>query len=141
MRTKYVKKLPVVVVAVALLAFGCGSDDEESSPTSESPPVSLSGTVNDHGTETAGDELAMELDDNYFGPTYVQAKANQSIKLELENEGANIHTFTSETFGVDEEVSPGEKKTVTITAPGQGSVEFHCRFHQAGGMQGALFVR
>lgn len=128
----------VIVLGLGLLAAGCSSSDDESA--SKSPPVSLSGTVNDHGTKTAGDELSMELDDNYFAPTYVEAKASQKITVELENEGSNAHTFTSPTLGVDEEVPPGQKKTVTITAPGAGSAEFHCRFHQAAGMQGALVI-
>ncbi len=127
------------VIAVGLVAVGCGSDKDESS-TPSAPPVSLSGTVNDHGTKTAADELEMELDDNYFAPTYVETKANQTVTLELANEGTNSHTFTSEALGVDEEVPPGQTKTVTITGPSQGSVEFRCRFHQSAGMQGAFFL-
>jgi plastocyanin len=133
------KRLLVMLMVVGLVAVGCGDSDDESA-SEDSPPVSLTGTVNDHGTETAGDTLVMELDDNYFGPTYVRATSDQTIELELENEGANPHTFTSDQLGVNQEVAPGEKATVTVKAPNAGSVEFHCRFHQAGGMQGAIFV-
>ena len=132
------RKLLLMVALVALVGAGCGSDDGDAS--NDAPPVSLAGTTNDHGTETAGEELKMELDDNYFGPTYVRAEAGQRFTVELENEGANVHTFTSPALGIDEEVAAGAKKTVTVTAPAGGSAEFHCRFHQAAGMQGAVFI-
>lgn len=122
----------VVAVAVALLAGACGSDE---------PPVNLPGKTNEHGTKTAGDELEVEADDLYFGPTYISATAGQQFALELHNEGNARHTFTSPALGVDLELEPGGRRTITVKAPASGTAEFHCRFHQIQGMQGAVFVR
>ncbi len=134
------KRLLAVLMVAGLVAVGCSSSDDEESGSSDAPPVSLSGQTNDKGTATAGDDLALELDDNYFEPTFIKARAGQSVSIELENEGSNPHTFTSTALGVDEEVPAGAKKTVTVTAPAAGNAEFQCRFHQAAGMRGAVFL-
>ena len=131
----------VVVLATALALAGCGADPEEEeggAPASGSPPVSLEGTVSDHGTKTASGRMELELDDFYFGPTYIKATPGQRITVVLHNEGDAPHTFTMGT--VDEELQPGAKRTITITAPQTGSVTFTCRFHVLQGMQGAIFV-
>ena len=117
-------------MAVGLVA--CGSDD---------PPVTLEGKTNDHGTKTAADELEVEADDVYFGPTYIRATAGQQFSIQLANEGSARHTFTSPALGVDLELEPGGRRTVTLKAPASGAAPFHCRFHQIEGMQGAVFVR
>jgi plastocyanin len=146
----------------ALVLAACGDDDgadvrESGSPSgsasasgSESgsasgnaggePPVSLEGTVNDHGVaEVEGDELELELDDNYFGPTFVRGTPGQQITVELVNEGNATHTFTSDALGVDEEVGVDDEASVTVTLPDEGAVEFRCRFHETQGMKGAFY--
>lgn len=128
----------MTVALVALMATGCGGGD--GGAKSESPPVSLAGTTNAHGTGVAKEGLEVEADDFYFGPTFVKASANQQFTLKVKNEGKASHTFTSPDLKVDEELAPGAEKTITISAPASGFVEFHCRFHQGQGMQGAIFV-
>lgn len=83
----------------------------------------------------------MELDDFYFGPTFVSASAGQAFTLELKNEGKETHTFTSTALGIDEQLEPGQKRTVRVTAPQSGVALVICRIHQALGMQGAIFVK
>ena len=128
-----------MVVAVALAVAACGDSDE---PTEggASPPVSLAGTTNEHGTKSATAEFELEADDFYFGPTYINANAGQVFTIEVHNEGKVAHTFTSTALGLDQEVQPGEKKTIKLTAPQSGTALFFCRFHQGQGMQGAVFV-
>jgi plastocyanin len=109
-------------------------------------PVKISGTVNVHGTKDVSSkssaELDMELDNFYFGPTFVKAKAGETITLELENEGSAPHTFTSPAFDIDEQLAPGDKKTVEITVPADGGAfRYFCRFHSSSGMQGAVFTK
>lgn len=133
------RRLTVVVAVLALVVGACGGSDD-STGSGGGPPVSLAGTTNDHGTATATAGLAMELDDFYFGPTFVRATAGQSFTVELENEGKEPHTFTSAALGVDELLEPGQKRTVTITAPQSGVALFTCRLHQGLGMQGAVVV-
>jgi plastocyanin len=136
--------LVIGALAAALLA-ACGGDNggttKSATATTGGPPVSLAGTVNDHGTKSlTGGELEMELDDFYFGPTFVKAPGGREVKVELENEGKAPHTFTIDDLGIDEVLQPGAKATVTVKLPAGGTVAFYCRFHKAAGMQGAFAV-
>jgi plastocyanin len=147
------------VVALALVLASCGDDDgadvresggesgsgsgsgSASGSASGEPPVSLEGTVSDHGVgEIENDELELELDDNYFAPTFVRGAPGEQVTVELVNEGNATHTFTSESLGVDEELSGGDSSSVSVTLPEEGAVAFHCRFHEAQGMKGAFFL-
>jgi len=102
--------------------------------------VSLPGKTNDHGTKSPdGNELEVELDDFYFGPTFVKATPGQTLTLHLKNEGSTTHTFTSAALGVDKTLQAGESADVQVTLPQTGATEFHCSFHQSIGMQGAFF--
>jgi plastocyanin len=121
-------------------ASGSGSGSA-SAPAGEAP-VSLPGTVNDHGSGDVGDSgtLDLELDDEYFAPTFVNASAGATIEVTLENEGDQPHTFTIDGTDVDEQVAPGASATVEVTMPDSGSLRYYCRFHVASGMQGAFVV-
>lgn len=130
------RRIVATLAVLALLLTGCGDDDSEDS----APPVSLVGQVNDHGTAKAEDDLQMEADDLYFGPTFIEAEAGQRFSVELHNEGSARHTFTSDDLGVDLELPPGARRTISLRAPETGSASFHCRFHEGQGMKGAVFV-
>jgi plastocyanin len=148
-------------VTTALLAIGlvaCGSDSSGSSSskattttkaasssswTASTGTEKLSGKVNDKGAKSivGQDDLELEADDYYFKPTYVTVSPGQKVKVEIENEGDAAHTFTSSQLGVDQELAPGAKKTVTVSAPmTTGLTEFHCNFHGSMGMRGAFVV-
>jgi plastocyanin len=124
---------------------GSGSGSASGTATSAaagSAPVSLPGTVNDHGTGTVkdGGDLEMELDDFYFGPTFVTGPAGAKVTLNLSNEGQKSHTFTIDSAKIDQQVDPGKKATVQVTLPASGTLAFYCRFHVSGGMQGAFTI-
>jgi plastocyanin len=109
-------------------------------------PVKLEGTVNVHGSKDVSSKssakLDVELDNFYFGPTFVKAKAGEKLTLELENEGSAPHTFTSDVLDVDQQLSPGDKMTIEVTVPSDGNAfRFYCRFHQGSGMQGAIYTK
>ncbi len=127
--------LASLAVVVAVVLTGCGDDDSETAP-----PVSLPGRVNDHGTATAENDMKLEADDSYFAPTFVEAEAGQRFSVELHNEGSSRHTFTSSELGVDVELPPGARRTLSLTAPATGLAEFHCRFHEGQGMKGVVFI-
>lgn len=143
------RKLLVLLSVIAVLGAGCGSDSSDSSqdddlaPSDAAPPVKLTGTTNNHGIEDVtgkGDaEVEVELDDFYFGPTFVKAKAGQSLSFKLENEGSAPHTFTTAS-GIDEQLAPNEAKVVKVTVASSGVLVFYCRFHQSQGMQGAVYL-
>lgn len=139
------RKLVATLLVAVLVLAACGGDDDggtDAAAGSGEPPVQLSGAVNDEGTEEAtGDqaEIEIELDDNYFGPTFVKASPGATVTVRLHNEGDGTHTFTSDTLGVDEELDGGTGSEVDLTLPESGASAFYCRFHQGGGMQGAFF--
>jgi len=126
-------------------AASSASDSGSSTAAVNAPPVSLAGTVNDHGTKdlsgsgTSAD-LSLEIDDNYFSPTFVRVAPGATVHVEIENEGTRQHTFTIDGTSVDTELSPGSKATVDVPVGSSGTVAFYCRFHHNGGMQGALFT-
>jgi len=129
------RRLVVTLSVVALIVVGCGGGG------SSKPPVALAGETNNHGTRTAKNDMTVEADDYYFSPTFITATAGQKFTVQLKNDGTARHTFTSPVNGLDLELAPGATRTVTLTAPPTGSVEFHCRFHQSQGMQGAVYVK
>jgi plastocyanin len=126
---------------IVLVATSCGSGRAPQGTTGRTPPVTLSGTVNDHGTKdlAGATELEVEQDDFYFEPTFVKGAPGATVMVELDNEGTLAHTFTIDALSVDKEVKPGEKAEVAVTLPSSGVVSFYCRFHRDRGMQGAFF--
>ena len=128
----------VLLATVVLAVPACGGSED--STEGGAPPVSVAGTTNDHGTKAATNDLEMEADDFYFGPTFVKATAGQTFSIELRNDGETPHTFTSTALGIDEHIDPHQRKSVTVTAPQSGVALFFCRLHQAQGMQGAVFI-
>jgi len=129
------RRLLATLAVVLLVLGGCADDDGETAP-----PVSLPGRVNDHGTAAAENEMEIEVDDSYFAPTFIEAEAGQRFSVELHNEGSSRHTFSSSELGVDLELPPGARRTVSLTAPATGLAEFHCRFHEGQGMKGTVFI-
>lgn len=143
--TTMIARAGLLVGAIGLFLAGCGSGGTTSttgSGSSTAAPVSLPGKVNQPkiGDATSG-SLALELDDYYFGPSFIKATPGSTVKLMLKNEGKNPHTFTSSALNVDQVVQPGASAEVTVTLPASGATPFHCTFHLGQGMQGAFFSK
>lgn len=134
------RRILLVLAVVVFIAVGCGDDDNDNDASGTD--VTLAGTVNEKRTKAlSGDELELEADNFYFDPTYITATSDAGkIKIDITNEGAAPHTFTSDELGVDQEVQPGEKQEVEVDLTEAGTFEFYCRFHKAGGMRGAIVV-
>jgi plastocyanin len=98
--------------------------------------------ANDHGAADLSGmgETSLELDDFYFEPTVLVGEPEQTINIELENEGQAPHTFTLDDGSVDEELQPGDKVEVDVGFPESGHLRFTCQFHAGDGMMGALSV-
>jgi plastocyanin len=133
---------------VAVLGAACGDSNGGSTSGTGTEgegkaPVTLTSKANNHGAADARSkgEVEVEADDYYFSPTYIHAKAGQAVKVELVNEGKASHTFSTEDGKTDEQLAPGAKKTVTVTAPPNGLLVYFCRFHRGDGMQGAFFLK
>ena len=131
------------MLAGAACSAGTDSVDTGASGASGSAPVSLAGNVSDHGEQQvtgATPSVAMELDDSYFAPTYVQAEPGAVVTVELENEGTKVHTFTLDDHHVDVSVQPGASAKVDVTMPASGSLHYFCQIHSGAGMQGSFVV-
>lgn len=92
------------------------------------------------GTQTVGIDLVNDA----FRPSAIEAMAGQPLVLELSNEGWSRHTFTlpDSEADVDVVLDAGASETITVDLPeGQGEVRFICRFHHAGGMRGQISYR
>ncbi|HEX7097016.1 MAG TPA: cupredoxin domain-containing protein [Acidimicrobiales bacterium] len=130
-------------LVAALVVAGCGDDgDETTTASEEGPPVSLPGEVSDRGSTDLGDatELELDLGDQYFAPTFVNAPGGATVSVTISNSGELPHTFTIDELDIDEQVNAGESATVEVTLPDSGTAVFYCRFHRAAGMQGAFVV-
>lgn len=145
------RRIALVVTVMALtLGAACGDGTGAEDQTVATPPsdygVSPAATgdeaeINDHGTETFTEKdfgVAMELDNFYFEPTYVKSPGGGTATVELHNEGDVQHTFTIDELEVDEELAPGERKTITVEIGTETRYEFYCRFHAPQGMRGAF---
>jgi plastocyanin len=92
------------------------------------------------GASTADLELNNEGSVYYFEPTILKGTPAQKITLQLSNEGSTLHNFTLTDQGVDQDVQPDGKATVTVTFPQSGVLVFFCKYHVARNMRGALEV-
>ena len=98
-----------LVAVLALAAAACGDDTtpgSQSTPTGGNTPAAT--PLTNQGTTDAASmtDFTVELDDNYFKPTFIKVKDGQKLSLELENEGSNPHTFTISGLNIDQEVAP-----------------------------------
>jgi plastocyanin len=142
-------RLPVLILALGMVAAACSSNKSSSttgSPSEEesSGTLTINGeSANDHGTKdfsgkTDGD---VEMDDEfYFEPTVLKGAAGQTLSIKLENGGKLPHNFTLEAQSINQDVQPGQDATVSVTFPQSGVLEFFCRFHRSRGMIGELSV-
>jgi plastocyanin len=137
----------MVLAVAACSSGGSSSSSTTTKATTQTPAalVKLPGKTTNKGTadlstKGAATTTEVEIDDYYFKPTFLKVAPGQKITLELKNEGKATHTFTSTQLGVDKEMPPASKATITVTVPMSGNAMFFCRFHQSLGMQGAFAV-
>jgi plastocyanin len=154
------RTLAIAAVGI-VLAAGCSSKNDAKSTASSTdtgaPAASagssgtsgaaaagkptLEGTVTDKGDgEVKDGKVTLEIDDNYFKPTFVKGKAGESVEIEIESEGSNGHNFSVDSAKIDEAIDPGSKKSVKVSLPSSGSLAFYCKIHKSSGMQGAFFI-
>jgi len=125
-----------LVIALMLVAAGCGGDEEGGTTTVGGKQA------NDHGSEDVSGEgeLDLELDDFYFSPTVLTGSAGEELTLHLENEGSTEHNLSVTEQGIDQDVESDGTADVTITFPDSGTLVFFCKYHENMGMRGALEV-
>ena len=120
-----------LLLLVALLA-GCGSDDNESSGTTEETEASSGATVELVATDFKFDQSTVNVD------------AAGTTTFRLTNDGGTTHGLEIEGQGIEEEaeeIGPGESTEVTVDLKA-GQYEFYCPVsnHRELGMEGTLVV-
>ena len=135
----------LAVASLSLIPIACGGDDD-----------------NDEGAEATQIEATME--EFHFTPVEWTVPAGEEVTIELTNDGTVVHEWVILQQGVtitaeaelpeteeelladfvywEDEVKPGETKTVTFTAPEAGSYQVICAIagHFGAGMTGTLTV-
>jgi plastocyanin len=96
------------VIVGALLLGACGEDD---------------------GGGDSGDAVELVAQDFSFDPTTLDLPAGEEVTVSLVNEDDAEHSFTVDDLDVETEAEGGESSEVTFTAPDEGTVEFHCKYH------------
>jgi plastocyanin len=90
----------------------------------------LSAVVTLTGKSTADSSKAgarVAMADFKFSPEDVQVKAGTVVLVK--NTDPFIHSFTVDTFDIDEYIGPGSSKLITIPATATGSFVFYCEPH------------
>ena len=136
------------LAALALVAAGCGDDDEESGDDAAAPAQT-------QPAETAPEQAApsrqtstlnisaVESGEFKFGATELDAKAGK-VTINMDNPSSVPHAVAIRGDGVDEEgktVTKGGESSVTAELQ-PGEYEFYCPVpgHEEGGMKGTLTV-
>lgn len=146
------RRLAVIVLLAAVMLSACGGGGgatgtkkaggttSPQAATPAPPPVTLPGTVNNKGTRAGGDDVEIKAEDFFFEPTFVRGEPGKAVIVTVKNEGKIQHTFTIDGIGVDEVISPLDRKEIRVTLPPRGNLNYYCRFHRSQGMQGAFFI-
>ncbi len=139
------RSMKVMTVAAAVTALVSAFAGAPASASSTAP-VKLGQKVTSKGTKDVSSKskatVEVELDDKYFNPTFIKAKAGEKITFELKNEGELEHNFTSDDLSIDKDLKPGKSAKFTVTVPSSGAVfQFHCEYHGPSGMVGAVYTK
>jgi uncharacterized cupredoxin-like copper-binding protein len=136
-------RVRLAAITLAALATGCGG----SSPK-EAAGIPVTTTIagvaaSNHGFSDVRDARSVNLDlnDDYFEPTAIKGRRGQKIEVVLENYGKKRHNFTLPSEGIDRDLAPGKKATVTVRIPRSRPVGFFCKYHKRLSMAGGLAVK
>ncbi len=85
------------------------------------------------------------LQDFSITPAALRARTGQPVRLDIRNEGPNLHEFTFDALDVRVVVLAGTAQTLDFVAPAPGVYVYACNFnadgdHRAMGMKGTLTV-
>jgi plastocyanin len=131
--------LVFVLSSLALIAAGCGGDDETSTTTPTTP--STTGATGSSGEAGAsGGGTAVGMTEFSFDPNDITVKSGDT--LQVSNDGATVHNLTVEGEDVaTDDIEPGSSEDLTVDlAPGDYKFECTIADHAAQGMTGTLTV-
>ncbi len=113
---KSMRTISLVAVAALVFVFTAAPLSAASkAPVKLGQKVTIKGTKDVSSKSSASVEE--ELDDKYFNPTFIKAKAGEKITFTVKNEGKLPHTFTSDDLSIDKQVDPGKSTKFTADGP------------------------
>ena len=126
------RRLPhlAILLLAALLAAGCGSDDN--------------GETSGDTAAAGGEPVALTATEYKFDPSDVTVDAGGKVTFTVSNDGEETHALEVEGNGVEEEtesIAPGESGTLTVDLE-PGEYEFYCPIdgHRERGKEGKVVV-
>jgi plastocyanin len=125
------RTLILVLTGVALLAAGCGGDDEGSSPAGGG-----AGEAGSAGAASKSGALEIKMKDFQFDPKSATVKVGQTVKWV--NEDTADHDATDEKTGLFESKQFGQGGSFEFTPKKAGTIDYVCTLHP--GMAGKLIV-
>jgi plastocyanin len=119
-----------IIVLVALLSAGCGSEDN--------------GETGGDTAAAGSESVALAATEYKFDPADVTVDAAGKVTFTVANDGQETHALEVEGNGVEEEtdsIAAGESGTLTVDLE-PGEYEFYCPIdgHREQGMEGKLVV-
>jgi plastocyanin len=126
------RRLALLLATLALVAAGCGGDDDTDTGATEAQPTASTTADSGGGAASSGD-VAISMKNIQFDPAEATAKVGQ--KVVWTNDDSAPHNVVggpikSETFGQGE--------TFEYTPDKAGTIEYVCTIHP--GMDGKLTV-
>ena len=151
------RPVAMIVVAVALAACGGGAEAEPTParPSPPPPPPAAGGGTSDAtastpaGAPAPGEGTTVNVvngdpggdtGEYKFVPSEQTFAVGETVTFVLKAE-SELHNFTIDDLGLDQDVSPGEEESVTVTFDAAGTYRFYCLFHEANGMEGTIIVQ
>ena len=150
--------IAMIVVAVALAACGGGAEAEPTpARASPPPPPPAAGAPSGEAApsaQTAGESGQGEgttvtvingdpggaTGAYNFVPSEQTFAVGETVTFVLKAE-SELHNFSIDDLGLDQDVNPGEEESVSVTFDTAGTYRFYCLFHEANGMEGTITVR
>ena len=115
-----------------------GASEPASLPTRAPCAAALTASAADHGERAAaGPADRIAAGDFFFDPTCLADVPAGTFSLVVTNSGVALHNFSLPAQAIDQDISPGQKVTVTITV-GTTALQYFCKYHRTSGMVGAL---
>ncbi|HTG48393.1 MAG TPA: cupredoxin domain-containing protein [Actinomycetota bacterium] len=138
MRIRTIRSLTLAGAAAAVLLLGACTSSSSTTSTSTSttttPPATATGSQSSSGGETATvtgkTTFTMTAQDFAFSPKELDGSAGQALKITVTNDDSVPHNFSITSQKIDVTIEPGASKTITVTFPTSGSVQFFCKFHK-----------
>lgn len=140
-------KTTIIVVILALLAFGGVYVFSKSSTTNQVPVSNNLATptsqVATSPTSTQVKEVSVEAGSFYFKPSEITVNKGDRVKITMKSVSL-MHDFTLDEFNVKMPVvKDGETGSVEFTADKSGTFEYYCSVgqHRENGQVGKLIVK